>query len=165
LQSSKRILALGCGNQIYGTDRLDFIKTEATTLVCDIENGIPYPNEVFDEVYSHLFLEHLANVGAHLKECYRVLKQGGVVDVTTDNAGCQRYYWHGIATHGGRYEKLHPKGDRHFSIFTKNHLLNHFEVAGFKDIQINYVKTDTLGKWLDYVTFQKPRIRVTATKP
>jgi predicted SAM-dependent methyltransferase len=162
LQSSKRIINLGCGSSSYGTDRVDFIQTKSTTLVWNLEKGIPYPNEVFDEVYSHLFLEHLANVGSHLKECYRVLKQGGVIDVTTDNAACQRYYWFG--THTGRYEKLHPKGDRHYSIFTKNHLKNHFEVAGFKDIKIEYIKTNTLGKWLDLFTFQHPRIRVRASK-
>jgi predicted SAM-dependent methyltransferase len=161
LQSSKRILNLGSGNSIYGSDRLDFIKTSSTTLVCDLEKGVPFPDEIFDEVYSKSFLEHLTNVGFHLKECYRVLKKDGVINVTTDNASCQRYYWFG--THTGRYEQLHH-GDRHFSVFTKNHLKNHFEVAGFKDIQINYVKTDTLGKWLDYVTRQKPRINVKARK-
>ena len=156
------IANLGCGNSTYGDVRIDFIKTPTTTLVYNLEQGIPFPDETFDMTYSTLFLEHLTNVGFHLKECYRVLKQDGVIDVTTDNAACQRYYWFG--THTGRYEKLHSKGDRHFSIFTKNHLKNHFEEAGFKDIQINYVKSDTLGKWLDYGTFQKPRISVRAKK-
>jgi predicted SAM-dependent methyltransferase len=160
---SSRILNCGCGSSNYGTDRIDFLNTNTTTLVCNLEKGIPFPDETFDEVYSQSFLEHLTNVGFHLKECYRVLKVGGVIDITTDNAGCQRYYWRGIATHGGRYEKLHP-GDRHFSIFTRNHLQNHFEVVGFRNIQINYVKTDTVGKWLDYVTFHKPRINVKAKK-
>jgi predicted SAM-dependent methyltransferase len=163
LQSSKRILAVGCGNQFYGTDRLDFIKTEATTLVCDLEKGIPFPDETFDIVFSQSFLEHLTNVGFHLKECYRVLKKDGLIDITTDNSACARFYWKGMATHGGRYERLHP-GDRHFGVFSKNHLKNHFEVAGFRNIQINYVKTDTIGKWLDYITFQKARIRVWAMR-
>jgi predicted SAM-dependent methyltransferase len=163
LQSSTRIANLGCGSSMYGTDRLDFIKTDATTLVCDLEKGIPFPDETFDIVCSQSFLEHLTNVGFHLKECYRVLKKDGLVDVTTDNAACARFYWKGIATHGGRYERLHP-GDHHYSVHTKQHLLNHFGVAGFRNIQINYVKTDTIGKWLDLVTFQKPRIRVWAMK-
>jgi predicted SAM-dependent methyltransferase len=159
-----RIANLGCGYSDYGTDRVDFIKTPTTTLVCDLEKGIPFPDETFDIVYSHLFLEHLANVGFHLKECLRVLKKGGLVDVTTDNASCSRYYWPFIGTHQGRYEKLHPKGDRHFSIFTRHHLQNHFENAGFRNIQITYEKTDTLGKWIDLFTRQKPRIRVWAMK-
>jgi predicted SAM-dependent methyltransferase len=164
LSSSKRIIQLGCGNSFYGTDRLDFLKTDATTLVYDIEKGIPFSDETFDEVYSKSFLEHLINVGFHLKECYRVLKQNGIISVTTDNAACARYYWKGIATHNGRYEKLHSEGDRHFSIFSKNHLLNHFKKAGFKEIKITYVTTDTIGKWIDLITRQKPRIKVEATK-
>jgi predicted SAM-dependent methyltransferase len=137
------------------------LKDSSATVIWDLENGIPFPDETFDEVYSRIFIEHLTNVGFHLRECYRVLKKDGRVDITTDNAECQRYYWFG--THTGSYEKKHP-GDHHYSIFTVNHLFNHFEKVGFKNIRIYYVKTDTLGKWLDLVTFQKPRIRVEAQK-
>ena len=157
------ILNLGCGKSLYGSHRVDFIKTSATTEVYDLEQGIPYTDNFFDEVYSRNLLEHLSNVGFHLKECYRVLKKDGLVNITTDNAACTRYYWRGIATHNGRYEKLHY-GDHHYSIFTLNHLFNHFEKAGFRNIRIQYVKTDTFGKWLDYITFQKPRIQVEAMK-
>jgi predicted SAM-dependent methyltransferase len=156
-----RTLNLGCGSSTYGTDRVDFKKTSTTTSIWDLELGIPFDDGTFDEVYSRNLLEHLSNVGFHLTECYRVLKKGGVVDITTDNASCWRFYIFG--THTGRYEKLHP-GDRHFSVFTMNHLFNHFEKAGFRNIHIHYVKTDTLGKWLDFVSFQKPRIRVEAMK-
>jgi predicted SAM-dependent methyltransferase len=158
------IINLGCGNSAYGDVRVDFIKTDTTTLVYNLEQGIPFPDETFDMTYSTLFLEHLANVGFHLKECYRVLKKGGIIDCTTDNASCSRYYWPFIGTHTGRYEKLHSKSDRHFSIFTCNHLKNHFENAGFRNIEISYIKTDTLGKWIDLFTRQKPRIRVWAMK-
>ena len=163
MSSGKRIANLGCCTDFYGTDRIDFQQTEATTKVWDLEKGIPFPDETFDEVYSTSFLEHLRNVGFHLEECYRVLKRNGVIDIGTDNASCSRYYLRGIATHNGRYEKLHP-GDHHYSIFTRYHLLNHFEVAGFKNIKIEYVKTDTLGKYLDMITRQHPRIRVRAVK-
>jgi predicted SAM-dependent methyltransferase len=156
-----RTLNLGCGSSTYGTDRVDFKKTSTTTSIWDLELGIPFDDGTFNEVYSRNLLEHLSNVGFHLTECYRVLKKGGVVDITTDNASCWRFYIFG--THTGRYEKLHP-GDRHFSVFTMNHLFNHFEKAGFRNIHIYYVKTDTLGKWLDFVSFQKPRIRVEAMK-
>jgi predicted SAM-dependent methyltransferase len=156
-----RILNLGCGSSAYGTDRLDFKQTLTTTRIYDLELGIPFGDEIFDKVYSRNLLEHLSNVGFHLSECYRVLKKGGVVDITTDNAACWRFYVFG--THTGRYEKLHS-GDCHFSVFTMNHLFNHFTKVGFRNIHIQYVKTDTFGKWLDFITFQKPRIRVEAIK-
>jgi predicted SAM-dependent methyltransferase len=156
-----RILNLGCGSSSYGDDRVDFIKTPTTTLVWDLEKGIPFPDETFDEVYSRNLLEHMRNVGFHLDECFRVLKKGGMVDITTDNAECTRYYWGG--THTGRYEKKHS-GDHHYSIFTVNHLFNHFEKAGFRRMHVQYVKTDTIGKWIDTFTHQNPRLRVEAMK-
>lgn len=156
-----RSLNIGCGESSFCTDRIDIRKTSTTTLVCDVENGLPFPDNTFFLVYSKNNLEHLANVGFHLKECLRVLRPGGKICLRTDNASCWRFYVFG--THTGKYEKLHS-GDHHFCIFTKSHLKNHFEQAGFRDINIFYVKTDTLGKWLDLFTFQHPRIRVVAHK-
>jgi len=155
------ILNLGCGNQTYGTHRVDVIQTPATTHVFDIEKGIQFPNDFFDVVYSRNLLEHIRNVGFFLEECRRILKEGGTVDITTDNAECMRFYLFG--THTGRYEKMHP-GDKHYSIFTKSHLRNHFESAGLKIKSIEYIKTDTLGRFIDILTLRKPRIRVVATK-
>jgi predicted SAM-dependent methyltransferase len=156
-----RVLQLGCGTSTYGDDRVDFIQTPATTLVHNLEEGIPFPSDTYDEVYERNLLEHLRNVGFHLQEIYRVLKPNGKLILITDNAVCWRYYLFG--THTGRYEKLH-KGDCHYSIFTKKHLQNHFEKSGFKNISITGVTTDTLGRFIDYFTFIKPRIKVEATK-
>lgn len=155
------VLNLGCGNQTYGTHRVDIRPTPSTTHVFDIEKGIQFPNDFFDAVYSRNLLEHIRNVGFLLEECHRVLKKGGTIDITTDNAECTRFYLFG--THTGRYEKIHP-GDKHYSIFTESHLNNHFEAAGFKNIQIECVKTDTSGRFIDMIVRQKPRLRVTATK-
>jgi predicted SAM-dependent methyltransferase len=160
------ILNLGCGNDTYGTVRVDFRPTETTTHVFDVERDIPwkFPAEYFDIVFSKNLLEHLRNVGRHLEECYRVLKKGGTLIVITDNAECGRYYLFG--THTGRYEKRHQDypSDRHYCIFTENHLRNHLESAGFKIISTEYVKTDTSGRFIDMFTKQRPRIKVVATK-
>jgi len=154
-------LNLGCGEDKYGTDRVDINKTSATPLVCDVEQGLPYPSEVFDQIFSRNLFEHLRNPGFFLDECYRVLKQSGLITIITDNAECTRYYT--LGTHTGRYEKKH-ENDRHYSIFTQSHLENHFDSAKFKVLSITYVKTDTLGKWLDVFTRQKPRLKVIAIK-
>jgi predicted SAM-dependent methyltransferase len=157
-----RILNLGCGEDTYGTDRLDFRKTKATTLVHNIESGLPFLDNTFDIVYSKNLLEHLGNVSFHLQECYRVLKSGGIIDITTDNASCIWFYF---GTHTGRYEELHPGGDCHMSIFTKNHLKNHFNRSGFVDLKIGYVTSDTDAKWFYIFTLQHPRIKVRGKKP
>jgi len=162
-----RILNIGSGDDFYGTDRLDIKPTSATTIVHDVERGIPFPDETFDEVYSKNNLEHLRNVGFHFQEVYRVLKKDGKLVLITDNASCMRFYLFG--THTGRYERKH-EGDHHYSIFTTKHLVNHLEVVGFKDIKWSYVETDTMGKYLDWFTglflkvISQPRIRVEAKK-
>jgi predicted SAM-dependent methyltransferase len=162
--TEKNILNLGCGMETYGNYRVDMLEPpkSVATHVFDISKGLQFSDNFFDEVRSRNYLEHDPNTGFHLNECFRVLKRGGIVDITTDNAECTRYYWFG--THTGRYEKLHP-GDKHYCIFTASHLKNHFEHAGFTNIQISYVKTDTLGRYIDMVLRFKPRIRILATKP
>ncbi len=163
----RRVLNIGCGLDTYGTDRIDKCESPAVTMVCDVEQGLPYPNASFDEVYSKNNLEHLRNVGFHLQEIHRVLKRGGRLKLITDNASCIRFYLFG--THTGRYEKLH-EGDCHYSVFTVNHLKNHLKAACFTDVKFSYVETDTKGRFLDWLTrlvfrsLSYPRIRVEARK-
>jgi predicted SAM-dependent methyltransferase len=164
VQNNKRILNCGAGQSTYGTDRLDFIETPTTTLVCDLEKGIPFPNETFDIVYSQSFLEHLTNVGFHLKECYRVLKKDGKIIIITDNAECKKHYITG--THTGAYSKNNGM-DKHYSIYTKEHLKNHLLFAGFKKISLLYIETNYWTKWIDKILskwYGLPRIKVEAVK-
>jgi predicted SAM-dependent methyltransferase len=159
------LLNLGCGDQTFGTHRVDINPTATTTHVFDVEKGIQFDDGIFDCIYSKNLLEHLRNVGFHLDECFRVLNDGGNIMVITDNAECLRYYWFG--THTGKYESKSEPNDRHYCLFTANHLKNHFEKAGFRNIEIKYVKTDTDGRFFDLVTlnlFGKPRIEVIARK-
>jgi len=163
--SERLILNLGCGDQDYGTHRVDINKTKTTTHVFDVEKGLQFPDEMFDDVYSRNLLEHLRNVGFHLDECYRVLKKGGKIVLITDNAECVRYYWFG--THTGRYEELHESNDRHYEIFTKSHLFNHFIASRFHIESIEYIKTDTSGRYFDMLTLNllgRPRLKVVAIK-
>lgn len=156
---------LGCGDDTYGDYRVDINKTKATTHVFNVEKGIKFDDDMFDEVCSRNLLEHLRNVGFHLDECHRILKPNGKIRIITDNAECIRYYWFG--THTGKYEKENEPNDKHFEVFTKSHLLNHFRDAGFRDITLKYIATDTNGRYFDMLTlnlFGYPRIEVTATK-
>lgn len=167
-----QILNLGCGDQTYGTHRVDIKQTQATTHVFDIEHGLLFPDGMFDEIYERNLLEHLRNVGFHLDECYRVLKEGGIVVLITDNAECRRYY--SLGTHTGRY-KGHRKyfsddGDRHYAIFTKEHLKNLFEKSGFHIKEISFIDTDyvptrafdKIARALGLKAY--PRIKVVASK-
>jgi len=172
----KRILNLGCGNETYGTHRVDIVPTKTTTHVFDVEKGIPFPDEFFDEVYERNLFEHLKNPHFHVQEVYRVLKKGGRVVLITDNASCLRYYLLGTHTGGymGHRHLLTRTGDKHYAIFTKEHLKNHFLDVGFKILKIEYVETDYATRLLDKVmrfflrgvwkSLTFPRIRVVAVK-
>lgn len=167
LDSQVKILNIGCGKDMYGTERIDQFPTSATTRCYDLEHGLPYHNETFDEVFSKNFLEHISNVGYHVKEMFRVLKHGGKAVVITDNAACLKYYT--LGTHTGGYSK-HEGQDIHFGLFTKEHLKNHFERARFRIISIEYVDTDYFTKWFDRLvrhiipSLSYPRLRVEAMK-
>ena len=58
-----RKINLGCGNKIKkGYLNLDFIKTEGTDIVYDLNQyPWPFPENTFDEVYASHILEHLGD--------------------------------------------------------------------------------------------------------
>ncbi|MBI3858943.1 MAG: hypothetical protein HY296_01690 [Thaumarchaeota archaeon] len=62
-QAVRRVLNAGCGEDLYGTDRLDLHETKATTKVCNMELGLPYEDATFDEILSQCSIEHMRNPG------------------------------------------------------------------------------------------------------
>ena len=80
----KSILNLGCGKtcqpEHFGIDITDAVGVD---MVADLSNGIPIPDNTFDNVVAFDFVEHLMpnkNVMI-MEEIYRVLKPGGVVQI------------------------------------------------------------------------------------
>ena len=175
------ILNLGCGNDTYGDVRVDLVKTESTTDVFDIGETLPRLSnrelggewaEKFDVVYEKNLLEHLPNPGEHLKAVYGVLKHGGRLELTTDNAACLKYYT--LGTHTGGYHRSHnsPNAeDRHYALFTEEHLRNMLVWAGvWSSVKTTLVDTDYFTRHFDRVvrlfwpSLSWPRIRVVAVK-
>jgi len=75
----KIMLNLGAGEQrIDGYIGID-IKDCGQDMIWDLREGIPFPDNSVDEVYSCHFLEHLTDDEAieMMKEIYRVLKPKG----------------------------------------------------------------------------------------
>lgn len=73
----------GCGEwPIEGFVNIDATAAEGVDLVAQLP-PIPYPDDSVDEVVAVHFLEHLSfEDGAEfLRECYRVLKPGGLVAI------------------------------------------------------------------------------------
>lgn len=141
MSSARRVLNIGCGHDAYGTDRIDIYRTKAATLICDVEHGLPYRDEVFDEVYSKCLFEHLRNPFLFLQEVRRVLKKRGMVRLITDNAGFWRFYLYVPGINMGIHVGTYPSRswDRHYALYTLEHIKNHFEAGDLKIVTIKYL--------------------------
>lgn len=76
----KVYLNIGCGSNFSNEwTNIDFFSKRNVDF-CDIRKPLPYPNDVFDAVYSSHVLEHLAkDKGERLiSEIYRILKKRGI---------------------------------------------------------------------------------------
>jgi len=134
-----KILNLGCGNDFYGTDRIDFKKTPAATITLDInKNKLPFPDNYFDEIRMYRTFEHIKNCNLVVSEIYRTLKVGGKIDLITDSAG---YFLFHIKYKekciSEEYIKFKHEDDGHFSLFLPGNLREHFKK--FKNLKISYL--------------------------
>ncbi len=136
-KSKKRILNVGCGSDTYGTHFIDLYPTRKEVIKCNADKDkFPFPDNYFDEVYSKCLFEHLRNPLHFLKESYRVLKKGGRIVIITDSAGFFGIF--GSVHHGGYEKTSFGDEDRHYALFTTNHMKNWLESVGFKRIKVEY---------------------------
>ncbi len=144
------VLNCGCGDTPWGDVRLDLYRSSTTNVLCDLESGLPFLDNVFDKVICLNVLEHVGNPSSLILEIARVLKPGGSLRLRTDNASYWRFHLspqlgHRMGLpmagiHSGLYEQEVARGpeDRHYALFTLHHLRNHLENAGLHI------------EWLDY---------------
>jgi len=134
------VLNLGCGKQMYGDVRVDLYRGKAN-LIVDVEKSLPFKDNVFDEVYSRHFFEHLRNPSSVLGEMVRVLKPGGRLVLITDNAAYIPFHLHpkfGSGFHSWNgYHGVSPV-DKHFSLYTPEHLKNHLLDQNLQIVTIKY---------------------------
>lgn len=122
-------------------DEFEFIISE-----CNIEQEIfPYSDNTFDTVLCCEVLEHLTNDPMFmLTEINRVLKQGGILLLTTPNLACARSIrnllegWHPNLT----AEYVVGTTDRHNREYTVHEIRDILEYGGFE-----IVKLDTKNVW------------------
>ena len=77
-------LNLGCGSHFNQQwVNIDFSKTGEGVIAHNLLNGIPFDDNTFDVVYHSHVLEHFPQDKAidFIRECYRVLKPGGIIRV------------------------------------------------------------------------------------
>ncbi|WP_169703878.1 class I SAM-dependent methyltransferase [Candidatus Kuenenia stuttgartensis] len=91
--------------------------------VCDIEkDGIPYPDETFDIIYSKSLLEHFHYPERYMKEAYRILKSGGIL-LTLVPCWESNY-------------KIYFDDYTHRTPFTIVSLKDIYKIYGFKKVQV-----------------------------
>jgi SAM-dependent methyltransferase len=77
-------LNLGCGNRFHPEwTNIDASYVDPHVQIHDVRKGLPFSDETFDVVYHSHLLEHLPREAAlpFSRECYRVLKRGGIIRV------------------------------------------------------------------------------------
>ena len=86
--SQPKLLNLGCGNRYHDSwTNIDFISANEKILAYDLKQGVPFNDYSFHAVYHSHLLEHFpkADAAKFMKECYRVLKPGGVIRIAVPN--------------------------------------------------------------------------------
>ena len=80
---------LGCGYRpMKGWVNVDRARGSEVQLVWDLAKGLPFPNSSCSVIFSEHFIEHISKEDAtrFLSECYRALKAGGVLRISTPDA-------------------------------------------------------------------------------
>lgn len=81
-----KLLNLGCGNHLHPAwINMDVAPMSPGVIPCDLSGDIPLPDASCDAVYQSNLIEHLRRRDASklMKECFRVLKPGGILRVAT----------------------------------------------------------------------------------
>lgn len=82
--TNSRKINIGCGPyKQNGYINIDINPVHDPEIVRDVTRGLPFDSDSVSEVRAYHFLEHLDNHDAIfvLKECYRILVDGGVLDI------------------------------------------------------------------------------------
>lgn len=83
-----RKLHVGCGAVgLEGWINIDLESSEATDIVRDVRDGLPFADGAIRSVFAEHFIEHLTREEgqAFLAECHRVLAPGGAIRLSTPN--------------------------------------------------------------------------------
>ena len=176
LQDTHRVLDVGAGHglllsflkelghECHGLDVIDQVSAHPDTYgkgivfkVCNVEaDRIPYPDEFFDAVVCCQVLEHFTH--SHLpamKEMWRVLRPGGIVEVDVPNVACFRnrsrilrgknitydYAEHYLHAQPVLYKGMSFYPRRHNREFTQSELSLLLQGAGFRNIQVRFLKS------------------------
>lgn len=83
-----RVLDLGCGpSKLTDAVGVDISRLPGVDVLCNFEQAIPFSDNSFDVVYTSHVLEHINDLALIMKEIHRLLKEGGLLMVSTPYSG------------------------------------------------------------------------------
>jgi 2-polyprenyl-3-methyl-5-hydroxy-6-metoxy-1,4-benzoquinol methylase len=135
----KTALDVGCREGIqsawlegkgYEVTSIDVEKAYSKCLVVDVNDGLPFPDNSFDLIWSSEVIEHLVSPEAFVQECERTLKPGGKLVLTTPNS---TFWLYPLARLFGKTAKdlQHPGHLHFFSIRDMQKLFPKGQLFGF----------------------------------
>ena len=110
---------------------VDIIKAPHIDIVTDLNKSIPFTDGEFDIVLCMEIIEHLDSPINFLKECFRVLRPGGKIILTTPNAPS-------IIQFREAYRPFYEDANErpHIQYLDKHCIKRLFDRVGFKDYRI-----------------------------
>jgi ubiquinone/menaquinone biosynthesis C-methylase UbiE len=131
--------------------------SDSTTMVWDIEKGLPYPDQTFKHIHFRCGLEHIKNIGIITDEIYRVLIPGGTMYLRTDYAGYLPLYIFKSHEHNKALEVQYKDGigyghdvgeDSHLHLFVESHLDKLFRKFTIRKYNYIYGGRNKIITWL-----------------
>lgn len=130
--------------------------------VCNLEESLPFADAEFDLITACEVIEHIYDTDFFIEELKRILKNGGILIITTPNLVSLR---NRMTMLFGRYPRFVPeystKGAGHIRAYTMSVLINqlknhHFKVLKITSPNITFPITNSKIPWL----FKKIAIRL-----
>jgi len=118
-------------------------------LCADVTTGLPLHDDVVDVIYCGELIEHLFDPISFLQDCYRVLRPGGLLLVTTPNIASLQDRARLLIGRAPRHiDPLHPYIRLHIRPFTPHLLYRALRRVGFVPLQLrsNYLDLHIRGK-------------------
>ena len=130
MDETRLVLDIGCGkNKVKGAIGIDINRWSDADIICDIEVGLPFRHNIFDEIHCNHIIEHVSDLIKLMEEIHRVSKNGAKVYIRAP------YYASFLAFSDPTHKKFIT--EQTFDMFTEERS-GYYTNAKFKIIKIDY---------------------------